>query len=81
MKIKKLVLMCGITLIMALSIVLSACTASPALVYQSPSSLATAGSTNSGGIIVSQQSLGLWVNGLAQNWCRNIWKTLLRLKY
>jgi uncharacterized protein len=66
MKIKKLVLICGIAMIMVLSIVLSACAASPALVYQSPSGLTAANSTSTGGIIVSQQSLGLWVNGLGK---------------
>ena len=50
----------GVMALLVMVMAMSACAPSPAIVYQGPPA-ATASS--SGGIIVSQQSLGLWVNG------------------
>jgi uncharacterized protein len=60
MKVRNLILViCTVSLLAAI-LALTACAPSPAVVYQGPSASTM---VNSGGIIVSQQSLGMWVNG------------------
>ena len=51
-----------IVLVLMAVVSMAACAPAPAVIYQAPSSAQT-GSVSSGGIIVSQQNLGLWVNG------------------
>jgi uncharacterized protein len=59
MKLRNLMVILGVVLLLTTITALTACAPSPAVVYQGPA----ASSVSSGGIIVSQQSLGLWVSG------------------
>lgn len=53
---------CIVVSVLVAIVSMSACTPAPAVIYQAPAS-GQVGSISSGGIIVSQQNLGLWVNG------------------
>jgi len=60
MKLRNLIVVLGVVLLLSAIMACTACAPTPAVIYQGPQ---TASSISSGGIIVSQQSLGLWVNG------------------
>jgi uncharacterized protein len=60
MKIRNLIVVTGTVALLTAILALTACAPSPAIVYQGPSASTL---VNSGGIIVSQQSLGMWVSG------------------
>jgi uncharacterized protein len=60
MKLRNLIGIMGVVSLLVAIMGLTACAPSPAVIYQGPSAAA---SISSGGIIVSQQSLGLWVSG------------------
>ena len=60
MKLRSLIGICSTVLVLVAIMGLTACAPSPAVIYQGPPA---ATSLSSGGIIVSQQSLGLWVSG------------------
>ena len=60
MKLQNLIGIMGMVLLLSVIMALTACAPSPAVIYQGPQA---ANSISSGGIIVSQQSLGLWVSG------------------
>lgn len=55
----------GFALLLIPLMIFSSCSSGAPVIYQSPSGQAGT-VTSSGGIIVSQQSLGLWVNGLGK---------------
>jgi len=61
---RNFILSCVLLLLISLS--LAGCAPAPAVIYQGATPLQTGISASSGGIIVSQQSLGLWVNGLGK---------------
>jgi uncharacterized protein len=65
MKLRKVASACCGAVLLMMIIALSACAPSPAVIYQGAPGQATAAAI-SGGVIVSQQSLGLWVNGLGK---------------
>lgn len=55
----------GFAIMLLAVLALDSCAPPPAVIYQGPAAQAGA-VASSGGIIVSQQSLGLWVNGLGK---------------
>ncbi len=60
MKLRNLIGILGVVSLLVAILAFTACAPSPAVIYQGAPA---ATSISSGGIIVSQQSLGLWVNG------------------
>lgn len=61
---RNFILSCGLLLLISLS--LSGCAPAPAVIYRGATPPQTGIAASSGGIIVSQQSLGLWVDGLGK---------------
>jgi uncharacterized protein len=65
MKLRKLLATCGAVVLIAVVSTATACSPSPAVMYQgTPGQPGVVAGT--GGIIVSQQSVGMWVNGLGK---------------
>lgn len=65
MKLRSIIGICGTVLLLAVIVSMVACAPVPTVVYQGPQGTQI-GSQSSGGIIVSQQNLGLWVNGVGK---------------
>jgi uncharacterized protein YggE len=67
MKFRSISLACVVTVLAVAFIMTVSCAPQPPVVYQGPGVAQAGSSASSGGIIVSQQSLGLWVNGLGKS--------------